>query len=167
MARVFLGLGSNQGDRRDNLSRALQRLGRVEGIRIVQMSPVYETEPVGGPSGQSDYLNSVIEVDAALPPRALLDAAKRIEGELGRAPSDVRWAPRPIDIDILLYADRVIQEPDLVIPHAELHRRRFVLEPLAQLDPSAVHPVLGKTVAELLAEQRDQAVEPFEEPRAS
>lgn len=149
MARVFLGVGSNLGDRLANLSRAVQRLGETAGVRVVQMATIYETQPVGGPP-QEDFLNTVVEIDTGLPPRELLAALKRLEAQLGRTPSRERWEPRVIDLDILLYEDRVVREPDLVIPHALMHTRRFVLEPLAQLAPQVVHPVLRKTVSALL-----------------
>lgn len=149
MARVFLGLGSNQGDRLANLSRAVQRLGETAGIRVMQMATMYETRPVGGPP-QEDFLNTVVEIDTTLSPHELLSTVKALEVQLGRTSSRERWGPRVIDLDILLYDDRVVQEPDLVIPHALMHTRRFVLEPLAQLAPDLLHPVLRKRVAELL-----------------
>ena len=151
MARVLIGLGSNLGERLENLSRAVQRLARTEGIRVVQMAPVYAAEPIGGPP-QPDFLNSVAEIETAIPPAELLRLLKTMERELGRTPSTERWGPRVIDLDLLLYDDRVIAEPDLIVPHAQMHARRFVLEPLAQLDPALIHPVLGRPVSELLAE---------------
>lgn len=145
MARVFIGLGSNLGDRLANLSRAAQRLAREPGVRVLRMSPILETEAVGGPP-QGPYLNAVLELDTEHDPRALLGLLKAIEQQLGRAPSAVRWAPRPIDLDLLLYEDRVVEEPDLRIPHPRLHTRWFVLEPLAQLAPGLTHPVLGARI---------------------
>ena len=148
MSRAFIGLGSNEGDRLANLSRAAKLLGERPGIRLVKMATILETEPVGGPP-QGPYLNTVVEIETTLGPRELFDAAKAIEVELGRRPSKERWAPRPIDLDVLLVDDTVLAEPDLLIPHARMHERWFVLEPLAQLDPGLVHPVLKKTVEEL------------------
>ena len=160
MARVFIGLGSNEGERLDHVSRAVRRLARTEGIRVVQMAPVYATEPVEGPP-QPDFLNSVVEIETAIPPAELLRLLKAMERESGRKPSTERWGPRVIDLDILMYGDQVVAEPDLTIPHAHMHARRFVLEPLAQLDPALRHPVLGRTVSELLADLAGkQAVEP-------
>ncbi|MBI3320184.1 MAG: 2-amino-4-hydroxy-6-hydroxymethyldihydropteridine diphosphokinase [Candidatus Omnitrophica bacterium] len=149
MARVFIGIGSNEGDRLSMISQAVQRLGNHHGIRVVQMALVSETEPVGL-SEQPDFLNTVVEIETTLSPHALLSVVKCLEQQLGRVPSSQRWGPRPIDLDILLYDDRVVQEPHLTIPHAQMHQRRFVLEPLAQLAPDAVHPVLKQTIEALL-----------------
>ena len=150
MARVFIGIGSNEGERLSNLSRAAQAMAKLPGTRLVQMAPVYETAPVGGPP-QGDYLNTVVELDTSLEPRPLLVHLKTLEEKLGRHASDVKWGPRTIDLDILLYDQAVLSEADLMIPHPLLHRRRFVLEPLADLAPGLVHPLLQKTVAELFA----------------
>ncbi|MBI4322750.1 MAG: 2-amino-4-hydroxy-6-hydroxymethyldihydropteridine diphosphokinase [Candidatus Omnitrophica bacterium] len=149
MSRVFVGIGSNEGDRLEHLSRAIQALGSTPGISVTQMATIYDTEPLGPP--QPEYLNTVVELDTTRSPQQLLDALQLLERQLGRLPSAQRWGPRVIDLDILLYDDRILNEPTLVIPHPRLHERRFVLEPLAQLAPTLVHPVLRKTVEELLA----------------
>ena len=151
MTAVFLGLGSNIGDRLDRISSAARRLGALPGIRMRQMAPIIETEPVGGPVGQDPYLNTVVRIDTDLEPLALLDRCQAVERQLGRLPSPQRWAPRPIDLDILFYGDRVVNDPRLTIPHPRLQERWFVLEPLAQLAPELVHPLLHRCVADLFA----------------
>ncbi len=155
MARVFIGLGSNEGDRLQLISRAARALAKTSGITPIQMATIVETEPMGGPP-QGPYLNTVLELDTTLGPRALLNACQEIERQLGRQPSAQRWGPRPIDLDLLLYEDRVMDEPGLTIPHSRLHERRFVLEPLAQLAPEFVHPVLHQSITALL--QKCQAL---------
>ena len=113
------------------------------------MATIIETAPVGGPP-QDPYLNTVIEVDTSRSPRELLAALKAIERQLGRVASGERWGPRPIDLDVLLYDDRIVEEPDLKIPHERMHERRFVLEPLLQLAPELVHPVLKRSISDLI-----------------
>lgn len=149
MARVFIGVGSNEGDRLENISTAAQRLGAAPGVRVIQMAAIRETAAVGGPA-QGPYLNTVVELDTSRAPRELLNVLQGIEQSLGRAPSQERWGPRPIDLDLLLYDDRVMQEPDLAVPHPRMHERWFVLEPLAQLAPDLVHPVLRRPISSLL-----------------
>ena len=149
MSRVFIGVGSNEGDRLQHISRAVKALGAVNGVRVAQMATIIETEAVGGPP-QDSYLNTAVELETTLAPKELLRRLKDIERQLGRKPSPQRWSPRPIDLDILLYDDRVIQSPELCVPHPRLHERRFVLEPLAQLAQELVHPVLHRSIAVLL-----------------
>ena len=155
MAQAFIGIGTNEGDRQANISRAVERLGAAPGVRVVQMATIVETEPVGGPP-QGPYLNTVAELSTTQSPRKLLTQLKQIERELGRLPAPTHWGARVIDLDILLYDERVIQEPDLVIPHPRMHERAFVLEPLAQLAPDVIHPVLQRSIAAL----REQVVAP-------
>lgn len=132
MARVFLGLGSNMGDRLDNLRSAVSRLPDV-----VAVSSVYETEPVGGPSGQAPYLNLVVELDTELEARELMEIGRSLERDVGRVRT-VRWGPRPLDVDVLLVEGTVVDDEDLVVPHPRMWERRFVLAPLAELDPDLV-----------------------------
>jgi dihydropteroate synthase/2-amino-4-hydroxy-6-hydroxymethyldihydropteridine diphosphokinase len=145
--RVYLALGSNLGDRARYLARAREALAAA-GIPVVRASREADTAPVGM-TDQPRFLNQVLEVETAAPPDELLDTIKRLETELGRV-ARTRWGPREIDIDILLYGDRVINEGRLQIPHPELPNRRFALELLAELDPQLVHPVTGETVDAML-----------------
>ena len=149
MSRVFIGIGSNEGDRLGHISRAVKALNATPALRVLQLAPITETEPVGGPP-QDPYLNTAVELDTALTPFDLLRALKEIEQRLGRQPTGERWGPRPIDLDILLYEDQIIDSPELTIPHPRVHERQFVLEPLAQIAPDLVHPILKQSISELL-----------------
>ena len=142
-----LGLGTNLGDREVNLGNAIRSLSRAPGIRLARISSVYSTEP-WGVKEQPSFLNCVAEVETSLGPEALLAACQAVEQDLGRVPGP-RWGPRLIDVDILLYGDRVVGLPHLEIPHPRLHLRAFALVPLAELNPMASHPVLRRTVGEL------------------
>jgi 2-amino-4-hydroxy-6-hydroxymethyldihydropteridine diphosphokinase len=144
--RVFLGLGSNLGDREAALERA-GRLLEERGFTRRAESSLYLTEPVGGPP-QGWFLNAVLEGESALSPEELLAACLDVERTMGRV-RDVRHGPRTIDIDLLLYGPEQRRGPGLVLPHPRLHERRFVLTPLSEIGPTVVHPVLGKTVLEL------------------
>ena len=143
---VYLGLGSNMGDRRNNLDRARDYLS--QRLRVEKVSSVYDTEPAGNIE-QPRFLNLVCEVYTNLAPMELLSLAKGIERKLGRVPGKPD-EPRPIDIDILFYDDQIIETPELVIPHPRLTERAFVLVPLAEIAPELVHPVNGKTIKELI-----------------
>lgn len=128
--RAFVGLGTNLGDRLSNLRRAVDALD-TKGVSVVQVSSVYETDPVG--PRQPDFLNAVCEIETGLAPGELLEVLKEIESELGRSRSE-RWGPREIDLDLLLYGDESIEEPGLTVPHPELIKRDFVMVPLLELD---------------------------------
>jgi 2-amino-4-hydroxy-6-hydroxymethyldihydropteridine diphosphokinase len=132
---AYLGLGSNLGDRLAFLQLAVEGLAARAGT-VVAVSAVYETEPVGGPP-QPDYLNAAIALDTTLSARELLGVAKALEAEAGREPGE-RWAPRTLDIDVLMVGDERVDEPDLVVPHPRIHQRAFVLAPLADVAPGLV-----------------------------
>ena len=145
MAEAYLGLGSNLGDRRQYLRRALDRV--AERCVVKKVSSLYETEPVGCP-GPEKFLNAVAHIATALPPRGLLAFLRDIETDQGRV-RRVRSEPRTLDLDILFYDDQVIEVEDLVIPHPRLHERSFVLIPLAEIAPDLIHPALSATTSDL------------------
>jgi 2-amino-4-hydroxy-6-hydroxymethyldihydropteridine diphosphokinase len=157
-AAAYLALGSNLGDRLSTLQRAVDLLDAKPGIAVRRSSRVYETEPVGPP--QPDYLNAVIEVRTDLGPRELLEACLDVEAELGRVRGE-RWGPRTLDVDLLTYEDRSVDEPGLVVPHPRMHERAFVLVPLLELDPDPVLPD-GRSLGGLRAPQ--DAVRPVAPP---
>ena len=146
--RAVLALGSNLGDRRQNLQGAVDGLSAAPGLGFRAVSPVYETRPVGGP-GQPDYLNAVIAVETALPARAILDRAHRVEDTLGRV-RGVRWGPRTLDVDLIVVGDETSDAPELTLPHPCAHERAFVLAPWRDSEPDAEIPGRGR-VADLLA----------------
>ena len=133
MSRAYLGIGSNLGDRLAYLQIAVDGLAATERVTVVAVSPVYETEPVGGPE-QPRYLNAVVAVDTTLSARRLLHVAQRLEADAQRVRRE-RWGPRTLDVDVLLVDDQTIDEPDLVVPHPRMFERAFVTAPLGDLEP--------------------------------
>jgi 2-amino-4-hydroxy-6-hydroxymethyldihydropteridine diphosphokinase len=152
----YLGLGSNEGDRLENLRAARDALAS-HGVEVIASSSVYETAPQGEVLHQPDFLNAVLQIRTALGPEELLDAAKAVERELGREPGGVRHGPRPIDVDVLLLGDLESSSERLSLPHREVKSRRFVLEPLLELEPELSLPG-GRPLAPWLDAARDQPV---------
>lgn len=150
MSVVYIGIGSNLGDRRYNCLKAIELLEQ-NGLRISKISSVYETEP-WGMKEQPAFLNMAVEAETEIVPRKLLELLKSIERNLGREKA-MKWGPRVIDLDILFYDDLQITEEDLQIPHPLLHQRDFVLLPLSEIAPEKVHPVLKKTIQALRSTQ--------------
>ncbi len=154
--RVYIGIGSNLGDREANLFAAVDALRRVDLVAVSRCSSLYESAPVG--PAQPRFLNAVVELSCCgCEPLRLLSLLKQIERELGRQRRK-RWGPREIDLDILLWGDEVIAEPTLQIPHLELHKRRFALEPLSELAPDLQHPITGELIKNLLGKLEPQDV---------
>jgi 2-amino-4-hydroxy-6-hydroxymethyldihydropteridine diphosphokinase len=150
MNSAYLGFGSNLGNRLAFLRGARDALINRPELELLQASSVYETEAIGGPPGNPLFLNAVLQVQTSLTPRQLLETCLTIESEFGRS-RPVRWAPRTIDIDILFYADQIISEEDLTIPHPRLQERAFVLAPLIEIAPDLRHPLLEQSIIELAA----------------
>jgi GTP cyclohydrolase-4 len=148
---VYLGLGANLGYRRGNIALALRMLPPL--VQVEAVSPLYESPPQA-PAAGPDYYNAACRVDTGLTPPLLLRHLKRLEHDLGRRPAE-RWAPRPIDIDILLWDNLVSADPELSLPHPRLAERAFVVRPLLDLDPSLVHPATGEPLSDLLARLGD------------
>ena len=165
MTSSYIGIGSNVGDRIDFCRRAVGALEDTAGVVVEATSSLYETSPIGGPP-QRSFVNAVVRVQTELNPRGLLQVCKRIEQTLGREPSDIRWGPRVVDLDVLTFGDEKIGEPDLEIPHPRMTGRRFVLVPLLEIDPDAADP-WGMRYADLVAEAEGDVrlLEPFEPPR--
>ena len=146
---AFIGLGSNLGERETHIRLAVDDLARLPETRLVLVSSLYDTEPVGDVE-QPNFLNAVAQLDTGLTARQLLWNLQLIERRLGRVRHQ-RWGPRAIDLDLLLYGDLVVDEPDLRVPHPELTRRAFVLVPLSELDPLLEHPVTGELLVNHLS----------------
>lgn len=139
MIETFIGIGSNVGDRATFARRAVEELNAAEGVEVTATSSLYETSPIGGPP-QRSYVNLVVRLMTSLDHRGLLDTCQRIEQKLGREVSDIRWGPRVVDLDILIFDNTKISEPDLEIPHPRMTQRRFVLVPLLEIDPEVADP---------------------------
>lgn len=153
--KVYIGLGGNVGDRLGYLRGAVEALRRIDAVSVTRLSSVYDSLALGPP--QPRFLNAVAELECELEPRRLLAILQEIEREAGRRES-ARWAPRTLDLDVLLWGQRLVADRDLQVPHLELHKRRFVLEPLCELAEDALHPVLGEPLKALLARLPPQDV---------
>jgi len=151
---VYIGIGSNLGDRKSNTVEAMDRVSKLPDTRIVRASSLYESEPLG--DAKTWFVNSAIEIETGMSTDQLLKKLKAIEAAMGRKRvKGKRWGSRIIDLDILLTDGEVIEKRSLKVPHPEMHKRRFVLMPLAELAPHVVHPQLGQTVSALLAGVKD------------
>ena len=156
MPRCLIGLGSNLGDRRQMLDRAVARLAGHPQVLLADTSAWHESLPVGGPPGQPRFLNGAVVLETSLSPQAVLELLEQIETDLGRR-RDKRWGPRPIDLDLLLYDRKVLRTPSLVLPHPRMAWRRFVLGPSAEVAGGMVHPTTGWTISRLL-DHLDKAI---------
>ncbi len=153
MCVAYIGFGSNIDDRLKHLQNAIHLLSKTDGITLEQISTIYETAPVGYEE-QAEFLNGVASIQTSISPFHLLQTLKAIETAVGRQ-HRIHWGPREIDLDLLIYADVCIQTEKLVVPHPEMHLRRFVLAPLAEIAPTLVHPIFQKSVQALLAHLKD------------
>lgn len=152
--RAYIGIGSNLGDRRANTLEAIDRISKLPCTRVSRASSFYESEPLG--DAKTWFVNSVIEIETEVTPETLLTRLKAIEEAMGRKRvKGKRWGSRVIDLDILLCDQQVIGKRTLKIPHPEMHKRRFVLLPLAELAPHVIHPQLGQSISSLLATTKD------------
>ncbi len=153
MHSAYIGFGSNIDDRLSYIQNAIHALSEAEGITLQKISSLYETEPVGYEE-QAKFLNGAVAIETCLSPHTLLQTLKQIETDVGRQ-NRTRWGPREIDMDILIYGDICLRSPDLVIPHPEMHLRRFVLVPLGEIASDLLHPVFNQTIQTLLERLED------------
>ena len=153
---VFISLGSNLGDKLENCRQAVATLSALDRTRVVACSHFYKTEPVDY-TDQDWFINAVVKVETELPPQVLLARLKEIQQNAGRTHDTVRFGPRIIDLDILFYDDRVIRTAGLEVPHPRMHKRRFVLQPICDIEPHILHPILKTTVEHLLEQLDDDA----------
>lgn len=150
MNLVYIGLGSNMEDRIENIRTALEQMRKTKGLKVLRVSSLYRTEPMGYEE-QDWFINAVAEAETSLNPLQLLDRLLTIEQKMARN-TPFKWGPRNIDLDILIFGSRVIEEPELTIPHPLMEQRRFVMEPLSELSPRGTHPLHKKTFLELLTD---------------
>lgn len=155
MITAYLSLGSNLGDREKYLESAIKEINQLPYVNLLSTSQVYETEPESGNEEEPHYLNQCCAVETALPPEELFYLILEIEKKLGRSTKGDRQ-PRTIDIDIVLYGNEVVLNDDLTIPHPLMHERMFIMMPLADIAPDVVHPILGKTITELLEDLMEE-----------
>ena len=151
--QVYIGIGSNVGNKRENFFEAVTRLAKLPDTRVLKESSLYESEPLG--DAQEWYVNGAVEIETRFRPDMLLKKFKNIERAMGRKKIKKRWGARVIDLDILLYDSAVIKKKDLRIPHPEMPTRKFVLIPLSEIAPQVIHPELGVTISELLINVKD------------
>jgi 2-amino-4-hydroxy-6-hydroxymethyldihydropteridine diphosphokinase len=148
---AYIAIGSNLGNRALNITSAVEKLRATEGIEVTKLSNPLENPAIGGPSDSPPFLNAAAEIRTTLSAHSLLHRLLQIEQDMGRQRRE-KWEPRIIDLDLLLFSDRILSSDDLIIPHPLMHERRFVLEPLAEIAPHAVHPALQMTMEGLLEE---------------
>lgn len=156
MDSIFISIGSNLGNRIDACAQANERIDSEKEITVIKKSSLFETEPVGY-KDQPNFINQLIKIRTELSPENLLNFLLLIERELGRIRS-MHWGPRIVDLDLLFYGQKVINSTNLIVPHPELHKRRFVLIPFSEIAPCFYHPLLKKTATELLVETKDQSM---------